>query len=372
MDAFKLPDLGEGLAEAEIHAWHVREGDTVKQDQLLLSVETAKAVVDIPSPQSGRIGKLHGKPHDIIHVGDTLVEFEGTATAAAPTPADAGSVVGRVESTARTVRETTVGVGAAAAGLKVTPAVRALAHQLNVDLTIVTPTGPDSLITTEDVQRVARILKEVGPMEPLRGVRRAMARTMATAHSEVVAVTVSDDADIGAWSAEEDVTIRLIRGIVAGARAEPALNGWYDGHALARRLLTEIHLGIAVDTEDGLFVPLLRDVGSKSRAELRAALDDMKRKVRERSLAPEELRGYTFTLSNFGTLAGRYADPVIVPPTVAILGAGKARDAVLPVNGTAQIRRVLPLSLTFDHRVVTGGEATRFLAAVMGDLERNA
>jgi pyruvate dehydrogenase E2 component (dihydrolipoamide acetyltransferase) len=367
MNIFKLPDLGEGLAEAEIHEWHVREGDPVKQDQLLLSVETAKAVVDIPSPQGGRVVKLHGKPGDIIHVGDTLVEFDGADTA--PKKADAGSVVGRVESGTKTVRETALGVGQAAAGLKVTPAVRALAHQLNVDLTIVTPTGPDSLITIEDVQRVARILKEVGPMEPLRGVRRAMARTMATAHAEVVAVTVSDDADIGAWRDDEDVTIRLIRAIVAGCRAEPALNAWYDGHALARRLLDQVHLGIAVDTDEGLFVPLLRDVGNKSRAELRVALDDMKRKVRDRSLAPEELRGYTFTLSNFGTLAGRYADPVIVPPTVAILGAGKARDAVLPIDGKPAVRRVLPLSLTFDHRVATGGEATRFLAAVMKDLE---
>src|SRR5206468_2396798 len=150
--------------------------------------------------------------------------------------------------------------------------------------------------------------------------------TMATAHSEVVAVTVSDDTDITDWHAGEDVTIRLVRAIVAGAKAEPALNAWYDGHALARRLLDKVHLGIAVDTEDGLFVPLLRDVGAKSRDELRVALNEMKHKVRNRSVPPEELRGYTFTLSNFGMLAGRYADPVVVPPTVAILGAGKIRD----------------------------------------------
>jgi len=200
-------------------------------------------------------------------------------------------------------------------------------------------------------------------------VRRAMARTMATAHAEVVAVTVSDDTDITPWSAEEDITIRLIRAIVAGCRAEPALNGWYDGHALARRLLEEVHLGIAVDTEDGLFVPLLRNVDSKNREQLRAMVDEMKRKVRDRSVPPEELRGYTFTLSNFGTFAGRYADPVIVPPTMAILGAGKIRDAVWPIDGQPQIRRILPLSLTFDHRACTGGEATRFLAAVMKDLE---
>jgi pyruvate dehydrogenase E2 component (dihydrolipoamide acetyltransferase) len=369
MNVFKLPDLGEGLAEAEIHEWHVNVGDTIKQDQPLVSVETAKAIVDIPSPQNGRVTKLHGKPRDIIHVGDPLVEFDGAAEPKTPTAkADAGSVVGRVESGTRTVQESALGVGQAAVGLKATPAVRALAHKLNVDLSMVTPTGPDGLITSQDIERVSRILKEVGPMEPLRSVRRAMARTMATAHSEVVAVTVSDDVDISAWQ-DGDVTMRLIRAIVAGCRAEPALNAWYDGHALARRLLDKVHLGIAVDTDDGLFVPLLRDVDSTTSAELRTALDEMKRKVRTRSIPPEELRGYTFTLSNFGTLAGRYANPVIVPPTVAILGAGKIRDAVLAVAGVPQVRRVLPLSLTFDHRCVTGGEATRFLAAVMKDLE---
>jgi len=180
---------------------------------------------------------------------------------------------------------------------------------------------------------------------------------------------VCDDADIDSWPPDEAATLRLIRAIVAACQKEPALNAWYDSHAVGRRVLDKINLGIAVDTRDGLFVPVLRDVAQRSPAELRQMIDDFKEKLESRSIPPEDLRGYTFTLSNFGTFGGRYADPVIVPPTVAILGAGRIRDAVVAVAGKAAVHRILPLSLTFDHRAVTGGEATRFLAAVIDDLE---
>ncbi len=367
MRLFKLPDLGEGLAEAEIVAWHVEIGETIKADQPLVSVETAKAIVEIPSPQSGRVVRLYGAPHDILHTGDPLVEFEAEGAAA-----DAGTVVGQVPSGREVVREAPAAVGragvGAVVGAKATPAVRALAHRLNVDLGIVTPSGPDDTITVADVQRVARILSEVGPLEPLRGVRRSMARSMAQAHAEVVAVTLCDDADIGDWAPDEDVTPRLIRALVAGCRAEPALNAWYDSPNLGRRVLKKIDLGIAVDTPDGLFVPVLRDVGNRDAADLRRGLDNMKAAVLSRKVPPEELRGYTITLSNFGTFAGRYADPIVMPPTVAILGAGKVREAVVAIDGKPAVHRILPLSLTFDHRAVTGGEAARFLAAVLQDL----
>ena len=134
-------------------------------------------------------------------------------------------------------------------------------------------------------------------------------------------------------------------------------------------MLKKIDLGIAVDSEEGLFVPVLRDVGNRDTEDLQRGLADMKRDVVARSIPPEQMRGHTFTLSNFGTFGGRYADPVVVPPTVAILGAGRIRDAVLAVDGQAAVRRCLPLSLSFDHRAVTGGEATRFLTAAIRDLE---
>lgn len=362
MKIFKLPDLGEGLQEAEIVEWHVKEGDDVRLDQPLVSVETAKAIVEIPSPYAGRIEKLFGKPGEMAHLGAPLVGFEGEE-------ADAGTVVGHMPTGRQAVEETPVGVARAAPGIKATPAVRALAHRLGVDLAMVTPSGPDGLVTVQDIERVARILEEVGPAEPLRGVRRAMAQNMALAQREVATATIMDDADIHAWPPDTDITIRLVRALIAGCRAEPALNAWYDGTAVARRVIRKIDLGIAVDAPDGLFVPVLRDVANRDAADLRRGLDRMRADVIARKIPPEEMRGHTITLSNFGMLGARYAAPVVVPPTVAILGAGRIRDQVVAAGGVPAVHRVLPLSLTFDHRTVTGGEAARFLGAVIGDLE---
>ncbi|KWC43315.1 dihydrolipoamide acetyltransferase family protein [Burkholderia ubonensis] len=371
MKIFKLPDLGEGLQEAEIVEWRVKAGDTVAADQPLLSVETAKAIVDIPSPQAGRIAKLFGQAGDLVHLGAPLVAFEGAGD-----DADAGTVVGKVEVGAQVVHDAPAalggGIGGAIGGagaIKAMPAVRALARKLDVDLAMVTPSGADGVITSADVQRVAKVLAEVGPAEVLRGVRRAMAQNMARAQSEVAAATVIDDADIHAWAPRTDVTIRLIRALVAGCRAEPGLNAWYEGHTGRRHVLAKIDVGIAVDLPDGLFVPVLRDVAQRDAAGLRAGLDRMRDDIRARRIPPEELRGNTITLSNFGMIAGKYAAPVVVPPTVAILGAGRIHDAVVAVGGAAAVHRLLPLSLTFDHRVVTGGEAARFLAAAIADLQ---
>src|SRR5207248_2463907 len=158
-------------------------------------------------------------------------------------------------------------------------------------LSMVTPTGPDGLITAADIQRVANVLKQAGPAEELRGVRRAMARNMALAHAEVVPATLVDDADIHAWPQGTDTTIRLVRAIVAGVKAEPALNVWYDSKAGTRRLVSKIEIGIAVDTPEGLFVPTLRDVGNRDAGDLRRGLDRMRADVKERKLPPEELRG---------------------------------------------------------------------------------
>jgi 2-oxoisovalerate dehydrogenase E2 component (dihydrolipoyl transacylase) len=364
MRIFKLPDLGEGLQEAEIVDWHVKVGDDVEADQPILSVETAKAIVEIPAPYSGRIAKLFGKPGDIAHLGAPLVGFEGEAK-----EEDTGTVVGKMEVGTKVLSDAPAGVTRAAGGIKATPAVRALARKLEVDLAMVTPTGADGLITAGDVERVHKILSEAGPQEVLRGVRRAMAQNMTLANAEVAAATLMDEADIDVWPEKADVTIRLIRALVAGCRAEPSLNAWYDSQAVGRRVLKKIDLGIAADTPDGLFVPVLRDVGNRNAADLRRGLENLKRDVRARKIPPEELRGNTITLSNYGTIAGRYAAPVVLPPTVAILGAGKIRNAVVAVDGQPAVHRIMPLSLTFDHRTVTGGEAGRFLAAVIADLE---
>ncbi len=166
--------------------------------------------------------------------------------------------------------------------------------------------------------------------------------------------------------------MRLIRAIVAGCQAEPALNAWYFGDAEERQLHERVDLGIAMDTEDGLFVPVLRNVDERDAADLRRGLEAMKTDVERRSVPLDELRGQTITLSNFGMYGGRHAALVVLPPQVAILGAGRRQDRVVAIDGEPAVCSVLPLSLTFDHRVVTGGEASRFLAAVIADLEEPA
>ena len=194
--------------------------------------------------------------------------------------------------------------------------------------------------------------------------RRAMAQRMALAHARVVPTTVTDETSIDAWSKDADITIRLVQAIATACKAEPSLNTWYNSELGERRLLDRVDVGIAVDLEGGLVVPVLRNVGERDSLDLRAGLERMRADAAARSIPPEELRGATITLSNFGMIGGRFASLVVVPPQVAIIGAGRAEQRVIVEQGKQVIRRILPLSLTFDHRVVTGGEGVRFLAVV--------
>lgn len=451
---FLLPDLGEGLPDATIVEWLAREGEVVMLDAPLVSMETAKAVVEVPSPFSGRLVKVHGQAGDVIETGKALAEFEidaslpqraaghdtghghghaptpATAPAAtaastvAPVPAavpaapagarsDQGSVVGAMEASDRVGGDALVATG----GVRAMPAVRALAKKLGVDLARVRATGPDGVATLQDVKAAAAAgPAEAGPApvaavastrlapapppppanaprttlsaagkpirttppsvsasgqpEQLKGVRRNMARVMAEAHAQVVPTTLVDDADIHAWAPGTDVTVRLVRAIVAACRAVPALNAWFDGANLTRTLHPRVDLGIAVDTDDGLFVPALRNADMLDAAGIRAGIERLRAQVADRSIPASELSGYTISLSNFGMFAGRYATPVVVPPCVAIVGAGRLRHQVVPVMGGIETHRVIPISLTFDHRAATGGEAARFLRALLDDLAR--
>ncbi len=368
MSFFNLPDLGEGLHEIEIIKWHISVNDPVEQDQVLASVETAKAIVEIQSPQTGTIRQLFGVPGDTIQVGEPFVEF--TNEGDNHSEPDQGSVVGKIEVGDIVVAETPLAVTHPnAMGSKATPAVRAMARTLNVDLALVKPSGKNNAVTAGDVQRVANLIREAGEMIPLKGARRTMAIAMSQANSEVVPVTICDDADIQGWRETEDTTTRLIRAIAQSCKAEPALNAWFDNHAIARILHDKVDLGIAVDSEHGLFVPVLRNVEKRDVKDLRRGLKAIKEAVRGRSIPVESMRGYTITLSNFGMFAGRYADPIVIPPSVAIVGAGKIRNEVVAANGQFESHATLPLSLTFDHRAATGGEAARFMAALIADLE---
>jgi 2-oxoisovalerate dehydrogenase E2 component (dihydrolipoyl transacylase) len=206
--------------------------------------------------------------------------------------------------------------------------------------------------------------------EPLRGARRAMAHSMSMSRDQVSGSTVCDDADIHSWTQRGDYMLRLIRAMIRACGVEPALNAWYDSAKNARIVLEHIDLAIAVDTPGGLIVPVLRHIQTQTPDALRAAIAAHKDAAHRRSTTPEDLRDFTLMLSNFGTLAGRYGIPLVVPPAVAILGSGKVREDAVVVGGKVVAHRRMPLSLSFDHRCITGGEACRFLAAVIADLEQ--
>lgn len=469
---FLLPDLGEGLPDATIVEWYVKEGDVIRLDDNLVSMETAKAVVDVPSPVSGKVVKLAGGAGDVIVTGTMLAVFEvdpsmpqraegqdtghhhggaasishghgaggdapgtdkvvasddGGVISDAGTPApkgeagpersDAGTVVGAMQSSDAVRSEQASAIG----GVKAMPAVRAMARKLGVDITRVRATGADGVVTMQDVKNAAAdgsakagqggavpraadrmaaptaqtsqpaapqqqaqrsTLSQSGkPMrtqppgvqasgqpEQLKGVRRNMARVMADAHAKVVPTTLVDDADLHAWLGKQDITARLVRAIVSACKAVPALNAWFDGEALTRTLHPHVDIGIAVDTDDGLFVPALRNADMLDGAGIRAGIQRLRAQVESRSIPPSELSGYTISLSNFGMFAGRYATPVVVPPCVAIVGAGKLSHDVVAVMGGIEVHRRMPISLTFDHRACTGGEAARFLKALLDDM----
>ena len=474
---FNLPDLGEGLPDATIVEWYVKVGDTIRLDENLASMETAKAVVDVPSPVSGKVLKLAGGPGDIVVTGHMLAEFEidpslpqraegqdtghhhggghsvgsqdpmpdnkvvasseGGAIAATDKPQpeaadanaaakqDAGTVVGAMQVGDAVHREAAVAVG----GARAVPAVRAMARKLGVDIGRVRASGPDGTVSMADVKAAAAdaslllpspsgrgaggegapsaatatqapspqplsrgesgssgrsTLSQAGrPMrtqppgvaasgqpEQLKGVRRNMARVMADAHAQVVPTTLVDDADLHQWIGKQDITARLVRAIVAACKEVPALNAWFDGDKLTRTLHPHVDIGIAVDTDDGLFVPALRNADMLDGHGVRAAIKRLRAQVEDRSIPSGELSGYTISLSNFGMFAGRYATPVVVPPCVAIIGAGKLQHDVVAVMGGIEVHRRMPISLTFDHRAATGGEAARFLKALLDDLAR--
>jgi 2-oxoisovalerate dehydrogenase E2 component (dihydrolipoyl transacylase) len=372
MGTFKLPDLGEGLAEAEILEWHVKPGDHVVVDQPMVSVETAKAVVEVPVPFSGTVTALHGVVGDVLATGSPLVEF------------DSGTVVGNMP---QTCDEEFVDSGLVtrspasdAPRFRAVPVARALANRLGLDLGVIEGSGSDGLIRLDDVLARAGIDRRGNPAaldapagttaEPLRGARRAMAHSMSVSRDQVSGSTVCDDADIHGWMHRGDYMVRVVRAMITACAAEPALNAWYDSANNSRLLHEHIDLAIAVDTEGGLIVPVLRDIRNKTPGALRSAIAAQKEAARRRTVQPADLRNFTLMLSNFGTLAGRYGIPLVVPPAVAILGSGSVREDAVVAAGAVVAHRRMPLSLSFDHRCVTGGEACRFLAAVIADLEK--
>ena len=305
MKLFKLPDLGEGLPDAEIVEWHVKSGDVVKTDQLMLAVETAKAIVEIPSPQAGVIEHIFGEIGDTVHIGEPLVEYQGEADSVSVVGDLAASSGGTTRSeSARSVVRDSFSVTSANSqkGIQASPSVRGLASRLKVDLEQITGTGSNGRISSDDIEKAAKLNQQVGQSEKLTGVRKSMAKVMVKSHQQVVPVSLFGDAIISAELADNpsDITIVMAQAIAYACAKEPALNVWFDGENMSRRLLNFIDLGIAVDTEQGLFVPVLRQVQSRDENDLKLGLKALKQAVINRDIPPAELTGATIILSNYG------------------------------------------------------------------------
>lgn len=384
---FKFPDVGEGIAEGEIVRWLVKEGDAIKEDQDLVEVETDKAVLTLNSPYTGKVEKLHGNEGEIIKVGTLLTTIEEEETVkpseVPSSKRDSGSVVGSLgeEKEIEIVRP-----------VLATPAVRALAKQMKLDLTQVKGTGPGGRITQEDVEREGEKISQpsaagdtYGRVEriPLRGLRRTIAKRMAEASKRVAEVTIWEDADITdleqvrakerkraeAQGVKLTYLPFLIKASIAALKAHPYLNASLNEAAEEIVLKRYYNIGIAVDTSDGLIVFVVKEADQKNILDLAREGAALAEKARHRKIDLPELRGSTFTITNYGVVGASYGTPIINYPEVAILGLGKIEDRPVARDGQIVIRKIMPLSLAFDHRVIDGVEAGRFLGVVIQHLQ---
>jgi pyruvate dehydrogenase E2 component (dihydrolipoamide acetyltransferase) len=384
---FKFPDVGEGIAEGEIIRWLVKEGDSVKEDQDLLEVETDKALLTLNSPYTGKVTQLHGKEGEIIKVGDVLTTIEAggeQATALEAKQKDAGTVVGTLSDNevVEVIRP-----------VQATPAVRALAKQMQIDLATVKGTGPGGRITKEDVETAAAKTAQQAGAEadaygsvekiPLRGIRRTVAKRMAEASKRVAEVTIWEDADITELeqvrakerkvAEEKGVKLTylpfLIKAVLPALKVHPYFNASLDEATEAIILKKYFNVGIAVDTPDGLIVFVIKDADRKNILDLARETATLAEKARHRKIDLHELKGSTFTITNYGVVGASYGTPIINYPEVAILGLGKIEDRPVVRNEQIAIRKIMPLSLAFDHRVIDGVEAGRFLGVVIQHLE---
>ncbi len=410
---FILPDLGEGVAEAELIRWHVAAGDRVEEHQTLAEMETDKALVEVPSPWAGVIGKLHGGPGDIIPVGNVLVSYkvDGAAdnaaepAAAAAESDDAGTVVGSMDTnlavsehfTRRREPEQAVAAGGKALA---TPAVRRVARELDIDINQVAGTGRGGRVTARDLhafsggtgvaarpttaptlQRPTIDADGVTERIPIRGVRRKIAQALERSLRTAVHFTVTDEADVTALDRKrrEYTTVLgrkisfmpiVLTAICKALRQHPLLNANVDDEKQEILVKGVINLGIAVDTDHGLMVPVIRNADKLSIAQLGDAVGDVAKRARDRTIAREELIGGTFTVSNVGSYGGMHATPIINYPEVAILAMGRAKERVLVRDGMFYSGWIMPLSLSSDHRIVDGAESARFLSTIVKLLEQ--
>jgi pyruvate dehydrogenase E2 component (dihydrolipoyllysine-residue acetyltransferase) len=363
---FKLPDLGEGLTEGEISRWLVSEGDEVAEDQPLVEIQTDKTTVEIPSPAAGKVAQILVEEGKVVPVGTVLVVIGEDG--AAPVPGEQP----KTEQSPPATSPHQVPGRAPLGRVRATPLVRRLAQELNVDLEQLTGTGPQGRVTEADVRGAAGSVHQVpgqvreGRREPLRGVRRLIVEHMARAHREVPAVTWVEECDFSG------VDLKLLVPTVLKAAAEtlqefPELNARLEGDTIV--YLDRYDLGIAVQTDDGLVVPVVRGCDSASIDELADEVKRLAETARTGALKPEELRGSTFTVTSAGKLAGLLQTPIVNHPEVAILSIGRIAERPVVRNGELAVAQTGYVSLTFDHRVVDGARAAEFGLAVIRRLE---
>jgi pyruvate/2-oxoglutarate dehydrogenase complex dihydrolipoamide acyltransferase (E2) component len=346
---FRMPDLGEGVAEGEIVRWLVAVGEEVAEDALLVEIQTDKATVEVPSPAAGVVSRILAEEGDVVPVGELLVVIGGEDGGPGIAPA---AVTEPVQSR-----------------VQATPAVRRLAAELGVDLAGLASDGP----VTEAAVRAAAGSSEAGRREPLRGVRRAIAEHLARSHREVPAVTVVEECDFTHLSLTRGELTYLpfvLRATAEALGRHAALNARLDRDEIV--YLDDVHLGVAMQTEAGLVVPVVRDAASKTVEQLAAEVAGLGAAAAAGTLTPEQLRGSTFTVSSAGRLGGLFATPLVNHPEVAILGVHRIAPRPAVVDGAILVRDIGLVSCTFDHRVVDGAVATTFLLDVIAGLEGRA
>ncbi len=384
---FKLPDLGEGITEVELRKWLVKEGDRVAEHQAVAEVETDKAVVEVPTPRAGIISSIHCREGETTKVGGILLTI-AEAGDAASAPSRSVGIVGVLpeaeeEDAGPATRQTFE--------ILATPLVRKLARERGIDLKSIRGSGPRGSIIPEDLDREAvqpqpqPIADRFGPVErqPLRGLRRTIARNVIASQRATAFVSGMEEADITElWGLREreqhEVESRgthltfmpfFIKAAQHALREHPYLNAAIDDATETIILKQHYHFGIAVETPDGLMVPVIRDVDKKSILDLAVEIHELGIKARERTINIEELKGSSFTITNYGHFGGTFATPIINWPDVAIMGCGRISERPWVHKGEIAIRKILPLALTFDHRVTDGADAALFLGKVVRYLE---
>ncbi|MBU0953299.1 MAG: 2-oxo acid dehydrogenase subunit E2 [Nanoarchaeota archaeon] len=398
---FAFPDVGEGITEGELRKWLVKVGDVVKQDQPLADVETDKAVVQIPAPQAGTILKLHFNEGDTMHVGAVMVSIGEKGEKAAPEARKTTSVVGDLEESKEVLQapEPEAVVPVQPGVFHALPSVRKLAKEKKVDLSQLTGTGPGGRITEEDVTKAGGGKPRAAPASamihmrkydfygyidhlPFKGVRKLTAKRMVQSLYTATHVTTMDEVDVTRlvelrerWKiklSKEKIHLTympfIVKAVVHALKKHPVLNAQLDEEHDDIILKKYYNIGMAVDIPDGLLVPVIKGADEKSIRDLAKEIQELAQKAKDRKLDPGDMKGGTFTITNVGVIGGIFATPVINFPEVAIIAIGRIHERPVVEDGKIVIREILPLSLTFDHRVVDGAEASRFLETIKDHL----